>query len=161
MDVRVQSEDFDVGVEYQRLRRECPEAGAIVSFVGLVRELLGESSQRSSEFDRVIHLELEHYADMTEPLIQDVLERARQRFDISVARVIHRVGVLSAGDQIVLVVVAGAHRESCFLAAQFVMDYLKSTATIWKKEVTGKSAKWLGLKQSDSDAAKRWTSDEA
>jgi molybdopterin synthase catalytic subunit len=93
---------------------------------------------------------------MTESQCLEIIQQARQRFGIADARVVHRVGKLNPSEQIVFVAVAGEHRAEAFQAAEFIMDYLKSTATIWKKEVGDKGVKWLGVKPKDADAAKRW-----
>ena len=163
MSVIIQNQDFDVGLEYQRLCDANPKAGAVVFFVGLVRDFYSEPEQASEDSDsspNIDYLELEHYAGMTESLCQETITQAIARFGVADARVIHRVGKLSARAQIVFVAVAGQHRSEAFQAAEFIMDYLKSTATIWKKEVGSDGAHWLGMKDKDAQAAKRWKSSE-
>ena len=149
--VTIQQADFDVAAEYQALCDQSKGAGAVVFFVGLVRELYDQQGN-----DKVKYIELQHYAGMTESLCQDIIEQARQRFPFEAARVIHRVGKLYADEQIVMVAVASRHRDNAFSAAQFIMDYLKTRATLWKKEVGTKGEQWLGIKQSDADAAAKW-----
>ena len=146
-------EDFDVGPEYESLCESAPKSGAIVFFVGLVRDLYAD--QLLSE--KVDHIYLEHYPKMTEALCQDILEQAHERFSYDYAKVLHRVGKLSAGEQIVMVGVASRNRENAFDAAQFIMDYLKTKATFWKKEVGSRGEQWLGVKQKDRDAELRWS----
>jgi molybdopterin synthase catalytic subunit len=147
--VRVQSEDFDSGVEVANLRRNNPSIGAIASFIGLVRDV--------NSGDRVWELTLEHYPGMTEKALNKIVDEARSRWDVIDVLVIHRVGTLHPTDQIVLVVVAGAHRGQAFAACEFVMDYLKTQAPFWKKEQTPDGSRWVDARSSDDAAAKRWT----
>jgi len=150
--VWVGQSDFDVGAEYAALIKSSPHSGAVVFFAGLVRDLY------PTEFndEHVTHLELEHYPGMTERLCEEILDEANQRFPFDGATVLHRVGKLSAGEQIVMVAISSRHRENAFQAAQFVMDYLKTRATFWKKEVGSKGAEWLGVKEKDRLAADQW-----
>ena len=148
MPVRVQTEDFDVGAEIAALRAGNPGVGAVVSFVGTVRDLndgLGVST-----------LTLEHYPGMTERSLEEICARAHERWDLLDVLVIHRVGELRPLDQIVLVVVTSAHRGEAFRACEFVMDYLKTQAPFWKKEVTPEGARWVEARESDDRAAERW-----
>ena len=147
--VRIQSEDFDAGAEIAILRRNNPAIGAISSFIGLVRDV--NSGERVSE------LTLEHYPGMTEKALDEIVDEAKVRWDIIEVLVIHRVGVLRPTDQIVLVVVAGAHRGEAFAACEFVMDYLKTKAPFWKKEQTPAGSRWVESRSSDDAAAERWT----
>jgi len=147
--IRVQSEDFDSGVEVANLRRNNPSIGAIASFIGLVRDV--------NSGDRVWELTLEHYPGMTEKALNKIVDEARSRWDVIDVLVIHRVGTLHPTDQIVLVVVAGAHRGQAFAACEFVMDYLKTQAPFWKKEQTPDGSRWVDARSSDDAAAKRWT----
>ena len=159
MSVIIQSQDFDVGLEYQHLCDANPKAGAVVFFVGLVRDFYSDTHSKNDHVDgspSIDYLELEHYAGMTENLCRETIAQATEHFGIEDARVVHRVGKLSARAQIVFVGVAGQHRAEAFQAAEFIMDYLKSTATIWKKEVGSNGAQWLGMKDKDAKAAKRW-----
>ena len=149
MAVRVQTEDFDVGVEIARLREGDPRIGAVASFVGIVRDL--------NDGDAVASLTLEHYPGMTEKAVEKIVAEARERWDIYDALVIHRVGKLEPLDQIVLVVVSSAHRGESFKACEFLMDYLKTRAPFWKKELTPEGARWVDARASDDAAAERWS----
>jgi molybdopterin synthase catalytic subunit len=155
-DVIVCDEDFDVGLEYSRLCDASPHSGAVVFFVGLVRDMYDVKESNSST-NTIEYLELEHYPGMTESLCQDIIDEAENRYSFDNARVIHRVGKLYANQQIVMVAVASRHRENAFQAAQFIMDYLKTRATFWKKEVGAKGEHWLGVKEKDIDATERWS----
>jgi molybdopterin synthase catalytic subunit len=149
MPVRIQKEDFDAGVEIAKLREGNPKVGAVASFIGIVRDL--------NEGDAVATLTLEHYPGMTEKSLEEIVTQARQRWDIYDALVVHRVGTLSPLDQIVLVVVTSAHRGESFKACEFLMDYLKTQAPFWKKEVTPDGARWVDARASDDAAAERWS----
>lgn len=148
MVVRVQVEDFDVGAEIANLRRGNPAVGAVASFVGVVRDL--------NEGASVAEMTLEHYPGMTEKALENIVSEARSRWDIYDACVIHRVGTLRPCDQIVLVVVASAHRGEAFQACEFLMDYLKTRAPFWKKEQTPGGARWVEARAADDVAADRW-----
>ena len=142
----VQTEDFDVSKEYEMLRQNADTAGAIVSFVGLVRD----TEQKLKA------MVLEHYPGMTESAIEQIVGSAKQRWQIDEPRIIHRVGELKAGDQIVFVGVSSAHRGDAYQACEYIMDQLKTRATLWKKEITETGEKWLNSKSSDIERAKRW-----
>lgn len=146
--VSIRRADFDLSAETLRLRQADGGIGAIVSFVGTVRE--------SSQGEQVSQMELEHYPGMTEAAIEAMIDTAFTRFDIRAARVIHRVGLLQACEQIVLVLVASAHRGEAFAACEFLMDYLKTQAPFWKKETTPKGAHWVDARSSDDAALARW-----
>ncbi len=146
--VRVQQEDFDVATEIANMRAGGTRIGAIVAFVGLVRDL--------NDGDEVRTLTLEHYPGMTEKALEQIVADARQRWDVSDVRVVHRVGALAPSDAIVLVLVASAHRGEAFAACQFVMDYLKTRAPFWKKEMTPGGERWVEARESDDNAAARW-----
>jgi len=148
--VSIQSQDFDVSEELLRLRGDDKRIGAVCSFVGLVRDRNGgaEASVQS--------LELEHYPGITEKSIEAMIDEAHGRFDILGARVVHRVGLLRALDQIVLVAVSSAHRGESFKACEFLMDYLKTQAPFWKKEATPQGSHWVDARVSDDDALARW-----
>jgi molybdopterin synthase catalytic subunit len=148
LSVSIQTEDFDVSHELAQLRLNDPQIGAVCSFVGTVRER-NEGSDVSS-------MELEHYPGMTEKSITAMMEEATKRFDILGARVIHRIGLLQPQDQIVLVAVTSAHRGMSFQACEFLMDYLKTQAPFWKKEVTPEGARWVDARVSDDKALARW-----
>lgn len=147
-DIRVQMQDFDAGAEMTRLRLANAGIGAIASFIGTVRDL--------NEGSGVATLTLEHYPGMTEQALADICVRARQRWDLIDTLVIHRVGPLKPTDQIVLVVVTSAHRGDAFAACQFIMDYLKTEAPFWKKELTPSGERWVQARASDDEAAAKW-----
>lgn len=148
--VSVQLEDFDLSTEVARLRSQNGQIGALVSFVGTVREWLPSEAGASA------CLELEHYPGMTESSIEAMIDEAERRFDLRGVRVIHRVGRLSVGDQIVLVVTAASHRGQAFEACEFLMDWLKTQAPFWKKEISAKGERWVEAKASDDQALARW-----
>ena len=148
MPVRIQEHDFDVSSELAALRAGDTRVGAVATFVGVVRDL-NDASQISK-------LTLEHYPGMTEKALAQIVEDAKQRWDIYDALVVHRVGPLKPGDQIVLVAVTSSHRGESFAACQFIMDYLKTRAPFWKKEQTPEGERWVEARASDEDAAARW-----
>ena len=139
--VRIQTEDFDLSQEVQTLRSGIADIGAVCVFVGTVRD--------RNDGDDVSTLELEHYPGMTEKSIEQMLNEAQQRFDIISAKVIHRVGILNPLDQIVLVAVTSAHRGQSFQACEFLMDYLKTQAPFWKKEISEEGETWVSQRQED------------
>jgi molybdopterin synthase catalytic subunit len=147
--VRVQSEDFDTGAEIARLRQHNPRVGAVVAFVGTVRDL--------NEGIGVAALTLEHYPGMTEKSLESICDEARGRWRLEDLTIIHRVGELRPTDQIVLVAVASAHRGEAFAACEFLMDYLKTRAPFWKKEATPEGGRWVEARDSDEQAASRWS----
>jgi len=148
MAVRVQTEDFDVGAESRALQAEA--VGAIALFVGTVRGLNSDNG--------VTAMTLEHYPGMTESELERIEAEARARWPLEDVTIIHRVGRLEAGDQIVLVGTASAHRQAAFDAAQFIMDFLKTDAPFWKAEERGDETSWVDARESDDVARKRWTS---
>jgi molybdopterin synthase catalytic subunit len=148
LSVTIQTDDFDVSHELASLRAGNAGVGAVCCFVGTVRE--------RSEGAQVSSMELEHYPGMTEKSIQAMMQEAGQRFNILGARVIHRVGLLQPQDQIVLVAVTSAHRGVSFQACEFLMDYLKTQAPFWKKEMTPAGAKWVDARVSDDQALAKW-----
>ena len=147
--VRVQAEDFDVGAEMAAMRRGNPKIGAIASFVGVVRDL--------NEGADVAEMTLEHYPGMTEKALEKIVGEARARWNVYDALVVHRVGTLRPTEQIVLVVVASAHRGEAFQACEFLMDYLKTRAPFWKKENTPDGGRWVDARKADDAAADRWS----
>jgi molybdopterin synthase catalytic subunit len=147
--VWIGSEDFDVSDQIAQLRSGDGGVGAVVTFLGTVRDRQGDQHGISS-------LELEHYPGMTEASIEAMIDQAFQRFDIRSAKVLHRVGLLQPLDQIVLVLVASAHRGEAFQACEFLMDYLKTQAPFWKKETTPEGARWVDARVSDDQALQRW-----
>ena len=148
MRISVQTEDFDAGAELAQMRLAHPEVGALVSFVGQVRDL--------NDGSVVSGMHLEHYPGMTEKALAGIAEQAMQRWELADALVIHRHGDLKPLDQIVLVVVASAHRQAAFAACEFIMDYLKTEAPFWKKESTPKGERWVDAKEVDEAAKNRW-----
>jgi molybdopterin synthase catalytic subunit len=149
MRVQIQTLDFDVGQEIFHLRQAHADAGAVVSFIGTVRDMGGGQT--------VGTLVLEHYPGMTEQSIEAILNVAHTRFDILASKVIHRVGSLQLQDQIVWVGVVSRHRGQAFLACEFVMDHLKTQAPFWKKEFSSQGGQWVEARCSDKQAAQRWT----
>jgi molybdopterin synthase catalytic subunit len=148
MAVKVQTEDFDVTTEIAQLRANTPKVGAIVNFVGVVRDL--------NEGEQIAEMELEHYPGMTEKALEDIIAKARSRWDLFDALVIHRVGPLKPLDQIVLVAVTSAHRGEAFAACEFIIDYLKTQAPFWKKEQTPQGSRWVDARVTDDEAMKKW-----
>ena len=151
MAVRVQTTDFDVAQEIAALRASDPRVGAVVMFIGTVRDVNADA--------QVLQMTLEHYPGMTEKALDAIVVQARQRFDIYDALVIHRVGELRPTDQIVLVAVTGAHRGAAFDACRFIIDYLKTEAPFWKKEQTPEGARWVDARTTDDEAVARWKTD--
>ena len=148
MTVRVQTGDFDVGAEIARLRSGDRSVGAVAAFIGTVRDV--------NDAAAITGMTLEHYPGMTEAALEDIVADARRRFDVADVVVIHRVGPLVPGDQIVLVGVTSAHRGMAFDACEFVMDMLKTRAPFWKKERTPEGERWVEARSSDDEAARRW-----
>src|SRR5881396_1593302 len=148
MPVRIQTKDFDVGAEIAALRRDNPKVGAVASFIGLCRD--------ANDGTAVTKMTLEHYPGMTEKALEGIITEAKGRWSITNALIVHRVGELKPADQIVLVVVTGAHRGETFAACEFIMDYLKTRAPFWKKEETPQGARWVEARASDDEAAQRW-----
>ncbi|MDO8276244.1 MAG: molybdenum cofactor biosynthesis protein MoaE [Serpentinimonas sp.] len=146
--VRIQTEDFDLSAEVAALHAADARVGAAVAFVGLVRGL--------DEGQALDCLELEHYPGMTERAIEAMIDQARQRFEIFGARVVHRVGRLGLGEQIVLVAVTAAHRGEAFQACEFLMDYLKTQAPFWKKEHGAAGSRWVDARACDDAALAKW-----
>ena len=147
--VLICEQDFDVAEEISQLRAGDGGVGAVVTFVGTVRDRQGSQQGISS-------LELEHYPGMTEASIEAMIDQAMTRFDIRGARVVHRVGVLQPLDQIVLVAVTSAHRGQAFQGSEFLMDYLKTQAPFWKKETSPEGARWVDARVTDDQALQRW-----
>lgn len=147
--VNVQTQPFDAGAEMRLLGDVSEGVGAVASFVGRVRN--------QNQGDTVASLELEHYPGMTEKSINSILDEAEQRWSLLATRVIHRIGLLRPGEDIVFVGVASAHRGDAFTACEFIMDHLKTRAPFWKKEVTPEGTRWVDARCSDSAAAARWS----
>ena len=148
MPVRIQTEDFDLSQEVKQLRAGDARVGAIATFVGTVRD-------RNDGSD-VAAMTLEHYPGMTEKSLEEIIEKAKARWDIFEVLIIHRVGPLNIEDQIVLTAVTSAHRGEAFAACEYVMDYLKTLAPFWKKEDTPEGARWVDARLSDDEALKKW-----
>lgn len=145
--IAVQEQPFDQNAVYRWLSEQ-NSVGATVIFVGKVRDLnLG---------DEVSSLYLEHYPAMTEKALNEIVAQAKTRWDIQRVSVIHRVGLLQTGDEIVLVGVSSAHRGDAYQANEFIMDFLKSRAPFWKKEQTNKGERWIESRDSDQEALERW-----
>lgn len=146
--ISVQFEDFDFAHEYQKLQDSSNSDGAIVTFVGLVRDINLQQS--------ISGLFLEHYPAMTEKALNKIIETAKAKWKLGSVSIIHRVGQLQVSDQIVFVGVTSQHRQSAYHANEFIMDFLKTQAPFWKKESTTQGEKWVEAKASDMDKAKNW-----
>jgi molybdopterin synthase catalytic subunit len=146
--ISVQTDDFDLSTEIAKMRAHNPAIGAVVSFVGLVRDL--------NEGLQVSAMELEHYPGMTEKSLEMIATQAKQRWSLIDCLIIHRVGLLQALDQIVLVAAASAHRGEAFAACEFMMDYLKTEAPFWKKETTPEGERWVDARVTDETAMRKW-----
>jgi molybdopterin synthase catalytic subunit len=143
--ISIQEQDFDLSAELAILRKQSQQVGAVASFVGAVRG------------DSITQLQLEHYPGMTEKSIQTIVDDAMARWPLEAVRVIHRVGCLSVGEQIVLVAVASSHRGEAFSACEFIMDFLKTQAPFWKKEIGEGGEHWVDARETDNQAAERWS----
>ncbi|AJQ93589.1 molybdopterin synthase catalytic subunit MoaE [Gynuella sunshinyii] len=146
--VLVQVSDFSVDEHYQAMVAQNSSAGAVVFFVGRVRDF--------NEQQHVTGLYLEHYPGMTEKTLHEIILTARQRWSLEDVRIVHRVGALQVSDQIVFVGVSSAHRQDAFLACEFLMDFLKTKAPFWKKETGADGEQWLDARDSDEQSAQRW-----
>ena len=147
MRVSVQEAPFDLGQETSSFATGHSDMGAIVTFTGVVRDLPGNPMQA---------MEIEHYPGMTQAALREIAEQAIARFSLGDALVIHRYGRLTPGEMIMMVATAARHRKDAFEAAEFLMDYLKSRAPFWKREITGTGADWVAARDEDEDALKRW-----
>ena len=148
-EVRVQTEPLDVNAEIDLLRADNPDIGAVVSFIGLMRDI--------NEGDRVVSMNLEHYPGMTEKALRNIVDEADQRWELLGCRVVHRVGEMRPTDPIVVVAVASSHRGEAFRACEFIIDYLKTRAPFWKKELTATGGRWVDARHSDTQAEGKWT----
>jgi molybdopterin synthase catalytic subunit len=146
--VSIQVADFDLSTEVAAVRAGDAGVGAVATFVGTVRD--------RNDGSAISGMELEHYPGMTERAIEAMIDEAQRRFDIRAVRIVHRVGPLRPGDQIVLVAVSSAHRGQAFQACEFLMDYLKTQAPFWKKEATPAGARWVDARVADDAALARW-----
>jgi len=148
IDIRIRPEPFDIAAEQDSLWRGQPQTGALVTFVGLMRDM--------NEGDRVSRMTLEHYPGMTERALTAIAEEAAGRWDVQGIRIRHRVGNLAPQDPIVLVAVTSTHRGEAFRACEFLIDYLKTRAPFWKKEITDEGERWVSARATDDEAAERW-----
>ncbi|MBI3149347.1 MAG: molybdenum cofactor biosynthesis protein MoaE [Betaproteobacteria bacterium] len=146
--ILVQEQDFSLGEEVARLHRGKPQVGAVVAFVGLVRDLSDQAA--------VSGMFLEHYPGMTEKSLAGIAREAQTRWAILGGVIIHRIGALKPEDQIVLVAVSSGHRGDAFAACSFIMDYLKTQAPFWKRESTSQGPRWVEARAADEEAAGRW-----
>ena len=152
--ISVQKEDFDIGAEIKALTQGRTEIGGVASFVGLVRDFVeGDGANGTT---RISGMTLEHYPGMTEKMLTHIEEEANRRWNLDAVRIIHRVGSLAPGDNIVFVACAAAHREDALQACSFLIDWLKTKAPFWKKEDTARGEKWVKAKESDDALAARW-----
>ncbi len=151
--IKVQSKDFCLADEIDELRGTQSDIGAIVNFIGVVREGAGDK--------KISSLILEHYPGMTERELERIEQEAHARWDLMGSLIIHRYGELVPGDNIVLVITASRHRTDAFQAAAFLMDYLKTSAPFWKKEIIAGQASWVEAKQSDEKATRAWLASRA
>jgi molybdopterin synthase catalytic subunit len=149
--IRVQHEDFDLGAELAALTRGKSGIGGLASFVGLVRDVAGS--------ERIEAMTLEHYPGMTEHQLAEIEAEARRRWPLDAVLIIHRVGRLLPGEQIVLVATASAHRQAAFESCQFLIDWLKTKAPFWKLEETPAGGRWVDAQASDDAAARRWVAE--
>ena len=148
IDIRIRPEPFDIAAEQDSLWRGQPQTGALVTFVGLMRDM--------NEGDRVSRMTLEHYPGMTEKALTAIAKEAAERWDLQGLRILHRVGELAPQDPIVLVAVTSIHRGEAFRACEFLIDYLKTRAPFWKKEITDEGERWVETRDKVDEAAKRW-----
>jgi molybdopterin synthase catalytic subunit len=148
MSISIQTADFDLAAELSDLRAGRAQVGALVSFVGLVRDF--------SDSEKIDNIYLEHYPGMSEKALEQIIDEANRRWQLLGTRIIHRVGELHPHEQIVLVATASSHRADAFAACEFIIDYLKTSAPFWKKELTENGAKWLDTKESDLQRSARW-----
>lgn len=146
-DIRVQEAPFDLGAEANAFAARQSGMGAVVTFTGIVRDLDGTLD----------HMQIEHYPGMTEKALRSIAKGAHARWDLGGSLVIHRYGLLSPDDMIMMVATASSHRKDAFEAAMYLMDYLKSRAPFWKKEATGDDASWVDARDADEKALKGWS----
>ena len=152
MSVSVQSETFDVGAEFRSLTEGDASIGGVAMFVGLVRDLNPDAGD-----GQVSPLTLEHYPGMTERQLEAIEAEAWERWPLMKTRIVHRFGRMEPTEPIVLVICCSAHREAAFEACQFAMDWLKTKAPFWKVEETDDGERWVDARESDSEAASRWS----
>ena len=149
--IRVQREDFDTGAELSRLSAGRRDIGGVASFVGLVRDMIGEGAE-----GKIGAMTLEHYPGMTEKKLEEIEAEARRRWPLQASLIIHRHGRLEPGERIVLVATAAVHRQAALESCAFLIDWLKTQAPFWKLEETAEGSRWVDARDSDKDAASRW-----
>ena len=147
MDIRVQDTVFDLGFEAQAFADRTSASGAVVTFTGIVRNNVEGTLD---------YMDIEHYPGMTEAALRQIAEEAHAKWSIEDALIIHRVGKMQAGEMIMMVAIASKHRKDAFEAAEYLMDYLKSRAPFWKREITNTGEHWVASKADDEDALTRW-----
>ena len=147
--IRVQADDFDLAAEVNALTKDKTDIGAVVTFIGLVRDFGEDAGVRA--------MTLEHYPGMTEKALQEIDDEANKRWPLTGSLIVHRYGRLELGDQIVLVITCSAHRQAAFEAAEFLVDWLKTKAPFWKLEESRHGEQWVEARSSDDDAADRWS----
>ncbi|MFT5540387.1 MAG: molybdopterin synthase catalytic subunit [Alphaproteobacteria bacterium] len=152
--IRVQSEDFNIGTELDALTAGRTDIGGLASFVGLVRDFVAPDAAGGTT--AVSAMTLEHYPGMTEKMLTEIEGEANRRWPLQASLVIHRYGTLQAGERIVLVACAAAHREDALQACSFLIDWLKTKAPFWKCEDTEDGSRWVAAKESDDALAARW-----
>lgn len=150
--IAVQTHDIDLNAEYAALRGVSHQVGGIATFLGVMRDM----NEVSGDVAQVNALTLEHYPVMTQSSLRAIATQAKERFDLNAVRVVHRVGTFLPTDAIVWVGVAASHRQAAFDGCAYVMDYLKTQAPFWKKEVTPNGERWVDARDSDTTAAQRW-----
>ena len=152
--ITVQEEDFDISAEIKAITRGRTEIGGVATFTGLVRDFIEGNEQNVTTHIRA--MTLEHYPSMTERMLTQIEEEATRRWNLDAVRIIHRIGMLKPGDNIVFVACAAAHREDALQACSFLIDWLKTKAPFWKKEDTAQGENWVKAKASDDTLAARW-----
>lgn len=150
--IKVQREDFDIGAELARLTADRRDIGGLASFVGLVRDLVGDAA----DAHQIGAMTLEHYPGMTEKKLTEIEAEAGRRWPLLASLIIHRIGRLEPGDRIVLVATAAAHRQAALDSCVFLIDWLKTQAPFWKMEETAAGGQWVDARDSDDQAAERW-----
>ena len=148
LEIKIQRSDFDVNLELKRLTQKSNRVGAVIVFLGLVRDL---SKNKNLKF-----MDLEHYPGMSEKALKVICLQAANRWHLDGVSIIHRVGRLEPGENIVLVLTSSAHRKDAFNASEFIMDFLKSQAPFWKKETTATGSNWVNENSSDQQKLTRW-----
>lgn len=146
MDIRVQSAPFDFGAEAEAFAQRQGGMGAVVTFTGIVRDVAGS----------LVSMEIEHYPGMTEKALEEHAHEALTRFQLGDVLIVHRFGAMRPGEMIMMVATAAPHRADAFQGAEFLMDYLKSRAPFWKKEITRSGTDWVAPRHEDEDALGRW-----